>query len=285
MAAANWHFLIGRRAVDELKKRPDDYKGAHFIIGNPSVFLAGIQGPDLNFFPGGDGEVSDLAHGDKPADLGRTLLEIAETDEQKAYACGWLMHLTTDVVTHPQVNKMVVEKFPGKCGNGQDHKAYPLGHHRVEWGIDISLLRDSAIRVQLPKIDSVLPSARHLYPLVASAFSREFNFALKQTIWDKSIKGMVTYVGLFEKIWRLTGRLHNNGTAVQLIKDITFHTLVLPLMKLIALQNPENGAGVFIPVLPDEKENREIKERTELACRTFLAYMNEDFINLVNDTG
>lgn len=283
MAAAYWHFLIGEKAIGSLERAQSATGHSTCIKKCPLVFLAGIHGPDINFYPGGDKAVSALTHGDRSADLGRNLLSLAETDEEIAYALGWLMHLTTDVITHPLVNQIILEKFAYKCKNGTDYTAYPLGHHRVEWGVDVYLLREKSIATDLPDISEILNSARHLHEFVSKAFLHTFNCSLPETNWQCSIDSMIKYVGIFKQVWRLTGRLNVDPRSIQLVKNLLYLAVALPVFKSAALQNPQ--AGVFIPVLPGEKEIGLIREHTEKARLTFLDYLVDDFQRLVSRTG
>jgi hypothetical protein len=277
MAAAYWHLLIGKKAIESL--------GHSACIGRfPMVFLAGIQGPDIHFFPGGDKIFSSLAHHDRPADLGRNLLAAAETLEERAYALGWLMHLTTDVITHPLVNQMITQRFYRECRNGTDPNAYPLGHHRVEWGVDIYLLRDPAIAGGLPDLAEVLNAGRHLYAFVSRAYLYAYDSRLHEATWHGAIDGMIKYVRIFRRVWRLTGRMNTDPRGLQLIKNLFYVTVALPFFKMAALHNPQNGAGVFMPVLPGPQEIKWITACTERVHETFLDYLADDFMRLVNRT-
>lgn len=284
MAAAYWHLLIGKKAIESLEqKRPDS--GHSACINNyPLVFLAGIQGPDINYFPGGDRAVSSLAHYGRPADLGRNLLSLAETHEERAYALGWLMHLTTDVITHPLVNRMILKRFSRECKNGMDPDAYPLGHHRVEWGIDVYLLRNRDIAAGLPDLDEVLNAARHLHAFVSKAFLFSYDHRLHEKTWQSAIDGMIKYVSIFRRIWRLTGLLGGDPRFIQLLKNLFYRTVALPFFKIAALRNPQKGAGAFIPILPGAQEIELVISHTEKVRVAFLDYLADDFQRLVNRT-
>ncbi|MBA4397894.1 MAG: hypothetical protein C0394_11020 [Syntrophus sp. (in: bacteria)] len=284
MAAAYWHLLIGKKAIESLEQKRLD--SGHFACINnyPLVFLGGIQGPDINYFPGGDKAVSSLAHYGRPADLGRNLLSLAETHEERAYALGWLMHLTTDVITHPLVNRMILQRFSRECKNGMDPDAYPLGHHRVEWGIDVYMLRNRNIAAGLPDLDEVLNAVRHLHAFVSKAFLSSYDHRLHEKTWQGAIDGMIKYVGIFRRAWRLTGRLDEDPPGTQLLKNLFYRTVALPFFNIAALRSPQNGVGAFIPVLPGAKDVEEVLSYTEKVRQTFLDYLADDFRRLVNRT-
>jgi hypothetical protein len=284
MAAAFWHLLIGKKAIESLEKKHPASGHSDCINNDPLVFLAGIQGPDVNFFPGGDKAVSALVHYDRPADLGRNLLSLAETREERAYALGWLMHLTSDVITHPLVNRMIVQRFSRECKNSTDPEAYPLGHHRIEWGIDVYLLRNRDIATGLPDITEVLNASRQLHAFVSKAFLLTYNHRLHEKTWQSAIDGMIKYVGIFRRVWRLTGRMDEDPPGIQLLKNLFYRTVALPFFKMAALYNPKKGAGVFMPVLPGAKDVEEVLSCTEKVRQTFLDYLADDFQRLVNRT-
>jgi hypothetical protein len=283
MAAVYWHFLVGKKTIGSLEGASTASGHSACIKKCPLVFLAGIQSPDINYYPGGEKAVSELAHRGRPADLGRNFLSLAETDEERAYALGWLMHLTTDVITHPLVNRMILENFARKCRSGIDDKAYPPGHHRVEWGVDIYLLRGKSIASGLPDVSEIMNAARHLDGFVSKAFSHTFDRRLSATNWQSAIDSMIRYVGIFKQVWGLTGRMCVDSPGVQLFKDLLYLAVALPVFKAAALLNPR--AGVFMPVLPAEKEIGTIREYTDKACLIFLDYLADDFQRLVNSTG
>lgn len=285
MAGAFWHFYIANRASERLAKTLEQQKRFRCILDFRSQYLAGVQGPDFNFYPGGDGKISALAHGDRPADLGRALLRLAANEPERAFAYGWLMHLTTDTITHPLVNRLILDHFPGKTRNGTDPKAYPLGHHRVEWGIDVALLQTETVIPYLPRLSEVLNSALDFWPFVGKALKEVFDYSLTADDWKGSIKGMITFIAFFDKAWKITGRIPDHNRMRQGIKEACYYSLVNPLAKLIALRNPENGAGVFIPIRPLISEIQSVLERAEQVLPVFESFLETDFDQLPNDTG
>jgi hypothetical protein len=285
MAGAFWHFYIANRAIEALADKLEQQDRFRCILNYRSQYLAGAQGPDFNFYPGGDGAISSLAHGDRPADLGRSLLRLAANEPERAFAYGWLMHLTTDTITHPLVNRLILDHFPGKTKNGTDPKAYPLGHHRVEWGIDVALLQIETVVPYLPNLTEVLHSAIDLSPFAGKALLETFDYALIEEDWKGSISGMLKFISFFEKAWNFTGRITDDNRIRQKVKELGYYSVVNPLAKLIALRNPENGAGVFIPIRPLSSEIDAVLERAEQVLPAFEDYLESDFSQLPNDTG
>ncbi len=284
MAATFWHLLIANQLIHFFKSEKIHLQSTDCIVENKECFQAGSLGPDINFYPGGNDEIISLTHGDKPADLGRSLLTNAVSGKEKAYAYGWLLHITTDNIVHPLVNNMVVSKFPGKCP-GNDFDMYPLGHHRIEWGIDLFLLQDSRFKHIIPDMDIALRSAEDLTPFLAKAFKQTFQFDLPLDKWQNAMENMIKYTGLFQKFWRVSGRMVDSNIFIQSIKSLFYHIIVKPIAHGAALRGHPSEAGIFIPVNPTEKDKHVIINFTEKARMAYLDHLSENFTNLPNNTG
>ncbi len=285
MAGAYWHFYTANLALEKLEyklKGNDKYK---CILEYREHYLAGVQGPDFNFYPNGNIRVSQLAHGRQPADLGRSLLRYARSNQERAFAYGWLMHLTTDNITHPLVNKLILKHFPSKTINGTNPGKYPLGHHRVEWGIDVNLLQNDVIRPYLPELKDALIPAKDLSDLVNKTLNDLFAFELNSSDWNNAVDSMVNYLHLFDKVWAATGRITDKNPLKQAVKGLGYNAFVKPIAKLIGMRNPDSGAGVFIPIKPVEEDINAVFQYAGMVCPVFAEYLEEDFINLPNDTG
>lgn len=284
MAGAYWHFYIANLYLEKSASFLGNDKNYRCMTNHRELFLAGVQGPDFNFYPGGDGQLSSLAHGDQPSDLGRAMLKLAETEEERAFAYGWLMHLTTDNIVHPLVHQFMMEHFPRQCRNGSDYNVYPLGHHRVEWGIDSFMLQDQYFMVYLPILSEVIVNAERVTSLVDWAYREVFDYPLIDGSWASSIRSMIKYENIFEKVWHLTGRMRDPNPIKQVLKGALFHAVAAPILKLIGLKNPEGGAGVFLPIKPTPADIDTLRQYSEQVCRAFEGYLPEDFVSLPNDT-
>jgi hypothetical protein len=109
------------------------------IRGNRDAFLAGVIGPDT--FP--DLIVGQLtAHpgvvgGWQAADWLRHLLTNASSDEEVAFAYGYVVHGATDVFAHSYVNHYAGDVFDlARGGTGAEAR-----HFALEKFIDVMLLR------------------------------------------------------------------------------------------------------------------------------------------------
>ena len=75
----------------------------------PLAFRAGAVGPDNFVFPA----MTDLTHavGLRPYDQCEDLYQLAQTDQERAYAMGCFLHGASDAVAHHYVNGMTGETF------------------------------------------------------------------------------------------------------------------------------------------------------------------------------
>jgi hypothetical protein len=123
------HLLLARRTVERWRSRAD----APFDIHDDAAvnaFLHGSLGPDMGNFPGGSSVLAHLVHTRRTGDLQRALIARAVTQEERAFAWGWLSHIIADVLIHPVVNDIV---------DRRTHRGIAdlVEHVRVEVGIDV----------------------------------------------------------------------------------------------------------------------------------------------------
>lgn len=96
-----------------------------------SALYAGALAPDAGYYPGAQEELAQAAHLVKPWDMARALVDLAATDQERAFALGYLSHALLDRLGHETlVNRL----------SGRPFSADPLNHKRVEWGLDCWLL-------------------------------------------------------------------------------------------------------------------------------------------------
>ena len=95
---------------------------------------AGSYGPDLfNFsqYP----RYSYMAHYCLSGKLAKKMLDIAKRDgdpKKIAFACGWLIHVATDMKVHPWVNRVVENEKHLSAGQGQYHNGNEALHRHIE---------------------------------------------------------------------------------------------------------------------------------------------------------
>jgi hypothetical protein len=130
------HLVLADRALDEWRRRP---LHAPFPLDDPlavQAFHQGAFGPDLGYFPGGHRFLSDLAHCVRSGDLARTLLSLARTSCERAFAWGWVTHVLGDQAIHPWVGRGVGELATGRRDVFISGERDQAGHVRVETGLD-----------------------------------------------------------------------------------------------------------------------------------------------------
>jgi hypothetical protein len=110
------------------------------------LFLHGALGPDMGFVPGADRFVSEVSHYVRSVDLARTLVSRASSVQEAAYAWGWVTHVVTDLVLHPEVGRACGERLRGDRSirlNARDDLPTHVG---MEVGLDLRIIsRESDI--------------------------------------------------------------------------------------------------------------------------------------------
>lgn len=122
-----------------LERWNEDPASAPFTLSDPSslnAFRQGAFGPDLGYFPGGHRFLSDLAHCVRSADLARSLLQLARTSRERAFAWGWVTHVIGDQAIHPWVGRGVGELVTGRRDVFISGDRDQVSHVRVETGLD-----------------------------------------------------------------------------------------------------------------------------------------------------
>ena len=275
MAATHWHLLIAKRVVENMRASDKASPAAKLIVGFPDCFASGSLGPDVSYYPGGDAEISRLSHGVKSIDLGRAFLNLAATDREKAYAYGWWLHIVTDIVTHELINSLVAKKFYGGKIDSVAFYDDPLCHHRVEWGIDIFLLREKKMRAKIYDFATALGSGKEMGRLAKKAFRQTFDYSLSLNAWKDAADSMIRYTGLFKTIWRLSGRIAARNLTIQFFKNLLYALVVFPAARCAALRNPV--AGVAIPVLQNDQNGERIKAFTRRVCDYYAVCLENNF--------
>lgn len=128
--------MLADRVLDRWTEDP---ASAPFPLSDPSslnAFRQGAFGPDLGYFPGGHRFLSDLAHCVRSADLARSLLSLARTSRERAFAWGWVTHVIGDQVIHPWVGRGVGELITGRRDVFISGDRDQVSHVRVETGLD-----------------------------------------------------------------------------------------------------------------------------------------------------
>jgi hypothetical protein len=133
------HLELAGRVLDAWRVRPS---ARPFAPDDPAcrrAFLFGSLGPDLGYFPGGDGLLADLAHCVRSSQLARNLIATAEADRDRALAWGWVTHILADVWIHPLINQAAGERISGQRLPGLTFVDDPITHVRIELGLDALL--------------------------------------------------------------------------------------------------------------------------------------------------
>ncbi|HSK17935.1 MAG TPA: zinc dependent phospholipase C family protein [Longimicrobiales bacterium] len=123
------HILLARQTLARWGSGPQ----APFDVRDDTsvnAFMHGSLAPDMGNFPGGSRALARLVHTRRTGQLQRALLERAATQEEHAFALGWLAHIIADVLIHPLVNEDADRR-------AQPGAAQIVEHVRVEVGLDV----------------------------------------------------------------------------------------------------------------------------------------------------
>lgn len=135
MPNAALHFLLARQVLDGWMSEPIRAPFAP-SAATRNAFLHGAIGPDMGFFPGADPLLSHLAHHVRTGALCRALVHQARTDEEQAFAWGWVTHVLADVAVHPLVNEACGELLAGRRDVPLWGPEVAATHTALEIGLD-----------------------------------------------------------------------------------------------------------------------------------------------------
>lgn len=143
MPQPGMHMLLASEVLDAWSRTAP---AAPFDASDPenrNAFLHGSLGPDIGFYPGGPRVVSELVHTRASGAFLRTLLGMARTESQTAFAWGWLTHVIADVTMHPIINAHADEL---SRAHGMTHRAdWLVAHVQIEVGMDAWYLRRQSV--------------------------------------------------------------------------------------------------------------------------------------------
>ena len=130
------HLEVATSALDALMGSTRDLPFDPTSDVHLNAYYHGAIGPDLGYFPGCYRTLSDLSHCVRTGLLTKTILRLAQTPEQKAFAWGWLTHVLADRHVHPLIGRGVGEIVEGCRHTFVDGSSHPLEHLQIEMGVD-----------------------------------------------------------------------------------------------------------------------------------------------------
>jgi hypothetical protein len=169
------HLVLADRVLEVWRSEPDS---APFSLSDPAnlnAFYHGSFGPDLGYFPGGHPFFSDLAHTVRTGALARTLVSLARTEMERAFAWGWVTHVLGDVAIHPIVGYGVGDFLHGDRERFVSAAQHKTAHVQVEVGLDAHFsARDPELRA---RILSPVFDGRSI-GFLAEAYRQTYGFAV-----------------------------------------------------------------------------------------------------------
>jgi hypothetical protein len=140
MPCSGVHLLTAGRALTAASRGGPPLP---FPLDDPecrACFLHGALGPDMGFVPGADRFVSEVSHYVRSVDLARTLVHRARSGPEAGFAWGWVTHVLTDLVLHPEVGRACGERLRGDRGVRLNAAENLPAHVGMEVGLDLSIL-------------------------------------------------------------------------------------------------------------------------------------------------
>ncbi len=95
------------------------------------VLYAGAMAPNAGYYLAGGDPLAEAVHIIKPVVLAETMMALAASDEEKAFALGWLAAINLDRLMYPSIlNALAAGPYTMK----------PLEHLKIQWGMECRLL-------------------------------------------------------------------------------------------------------------------------------------------------
>lgn len=154
MPCSSVHLLTAGRALSAASRGGP---ALPFPVDDPdgrAAFLHGALGPDMGFVPGADRFVSEVSHYVRSVDLARTLVQRATTVRERAFAWGWVTHVLTDMVLHPEVGRACGERLRGDRGVRLNAAEDLPAHVGMEVGLDLRILATARDIPPPPRLDA-----------------------------------------------------------------------------------------------------------------------------------
>ena len=274
MAGSFFHLRLAKQVCSILFSRE---RGA----GVDAAFMAGAVAPDLGFFPGGPQRLSERITRERCGDFLRALLAQSRSEEEKAFAAGWALHLYTDLAVHPWVEAKVrsLEREQGK-----KLKGYPeLWHMRSEWGIDFKLLERMDLDY-LWSIDLRFPRRQREPSLLERTGTAFYGKDASRELIEKGIHSVEKWMRHLPQILLLCGKVRPQRR--EGLPGITplLDRLTEKLFGewLIDVRSCKIEAVLAKPWWPSPKELGEVEELGSDALRAFEQGWKERFAQFTN---
>lgn len=138
---------------------------------NEPYFQLGAIFPDIGYFPANNPLISNLAHYVGSSLLPELVFQLATSDDWKAFALGWLLHLHTDIIGHPFVNKLAAE-ISDSPATELSYEEDIFLHAKLENSLDRLLIKEYAnlisVRIAFPQLSQSNPlteAVRKIYQI------------------------------------------------------------------------------------------------------------------------
>lgn len=194
-----FHLWLAEKVYPEFIKSAGLEKYGNNLL--PS-FSAGTVAPDIGFYPNGPANFSRTVHNrGRTGTFLRTLADEAVSVEEEVFVAGWALHVYTDAVIHPLVDKAVKNFY-----RGADRSQLMLWHMRLEWGMDCAIL-ESAEASRLWQLSFLFPK-RNQGDILAFSGNRIY---CSEVFWENKMsdgyKAIGTWVRFIPQIFLWSGNV------------------------------------------------------------------------------
>lgn len=172
-----------------------DTSNAYVLPQHLASFALGAIATDSGYIQPKDTFTADLAHTVGSIQLSRTILRLADTPLDRAFALGWISHAILDRHSHPVINAQ------SGLVSGVDH---PLTyadnatlHSAVELGIDASWIQELPA-LPFAKLRKQIPSAALL---LASAYKDTYGIEFPPTLFASNLYRLLHALSLLYRIY------------------------------------------------------------------------------------
>ena len=272
MAGCVTHLNIAQK----LLSRSNEHSAWGVGREHQAWFLLGANAPDGGVYPGGHRILSDFSHYITPADLVRTMFELAETSQQRSFSLGWLTHVVADSIIHPLVNREVGRRLglAREASYFQD----PAMHLKVELGFDADVY--DVLRLPYPRLSQqkLATISAFLHRAYCTAYRCQFDVES----FNASLSALNRYATWAIALCRLNRCSHRSSVSLS-------KCVLVTLGALSPLAGIGNEAKAFFqtiaPSATFEREMWEGIERTIQECQEHLRCNLEQLENHNLDTG
>ena len=249
-----------------------------------NAFMNGAIGPDMGYYPGGDPQLTDLAHYISTGQLVRAMITRSQTPLEIAFSFGWLSHVIADGVLHPIINR-AHSVYVGS-GHPVIYSDDPVTHIRIEAGVDLRFFLDNPFPVISFKRAFKAGELKFLASAYAEVYGDDFSVSSKALF--RSHQGVANFYPIQLRLSRILCNIHYN-TRVGL-GDYLFRKFLFQPIRFLGtvLKARMSTYPLTHLILPSSELIEEMNTGIDSVVETLQSYRKSELKNLKDinlDTG